>query len=192
MLRRRFGFLSMYRRILLAYDGWVLGKCSLHEGARLAQPSGARVCLLAVMHLTTGIVAAEGAHPGVNSEQMRTCQNILLEGAARLRRMGLEPESATEHRPSWPENLRSGSRILRRSDRCWASPPRYSDTLLVGFSCRLPAVSNAASWWGVQCRTHCRMIEPRTSDSTRHLPGEAEAVDGAMKSDCRQRHFGSR
>lgn len=83
----------MYRRVLLAYDGSVEGRRALREGARLAQLCGARVCLLAVVQISTGIVVAEGVHPGIVGDQSEVYRNILAEGEQHLRQMGFEPET---------------------------------------------------------------------------------------------------
>ena len=46
---------KMYLHILLAYDGTLEGRLALREGARLAQVSGARVTLMAVVDPGYGI-----------------------------------------------------------------------------------------------------------------------------------------
>jgi len=83
----------MYRRILLAYDGSVEGRLALREGALLARLCEARVCLLAVVQISTGIVFAEGVYPGVVGEQGEVYRNILAEGERRLREIGFEPDT---------------------------------------------------------------------------------------------------
>jgi nucleotide-binding universal stress UspA family protein len=82
----------MYRRILLAYDGSVEGRMALREGARLARLCEARVCLLAVVQISTGIVFAEGVYPGIVGEQGEVYKNILAEGERRLRERGFQPD----------------------------------------------------------------------------------------------------
>lgn len=85
----------MYRKMLLAYDGSVDGRLALGEGARLAQLCGAHVCLLAVVQISTGMVFAEGMHPGIVGDQSEVYRNILAEGERRLRDMGSDPKSAS-------------------------------------------------------------------------------------------------
>ena len=87
----------MYRTVLLAYDGSREGRLALREGALLAQTCNARVVLMAVVEPSVSYGTA--IDPGVSylpPERTEDFQNILDEGAARLNRMGLTPETRLE------------------------------------------------------------------------------------------------
>ena len=68
--------------------------------ARLCE---AQVCLLAVVHISTGIVFAEGVYPGVVGEQSEVYKNILAEGERRLREIGFEPDTRLNMGDPGPE-----------------------------------------------------------------------------------------
>lgn len=78
----------MYSKVLLAYDGSVEGRLALREGARIAQICGAEVLLLAVVDTSLGLMLAEGAAPGLTDQECGAYQEVLDEGARRLRAMG--------------------------------------------------------------------------------------------------------
>jgi nucleotide-binding universal stress UspA family protein len=86
---------AMYRTILLAYDGSVEGRMALREGARLAQVSGARVVLMAVVE-PMPVVAGDGTAIFFPPDRTEDFQKVLDEGVARLVRMGLVPEARLE------------------------------------------------------------------------------------------------
>ncbi len=87
----------MYRHILLAYDGSREGRLALREGARLAQISGARVTLLAVVDPTIGMgMSVDPAGLYIPPDQTETFKKILGEGAERLTRMGLQHDVRLE------------------------------------------------------------------------------------------------
>ncbi|WP_273186709.1 universal stress protein [Hyphomonas adhaerens] len=82
----------MYAKILLCFDGSREGWLALHEGARLAQTTGARVVLLAVVETGAGNALAQGADAGALAHQQADFKEILDEGHQRLSAMGLAPE----------------------------------------------------------------------------------------------------
>lgn len=86
----------MYSTILLAYDGSTEGRRALREGARLAQIFKAHVVLLAVVDVTMGITMAGLGGAGGAVYRTEDYQAILDEGAERLRRMGLAPQTFLE------------------------------------------------------------------------------------------------
>lgn len=82
----------MYANILLCYDGSREGRLALREGARLAQITGAKVILLAVVETAAGNALAQGADVGALAQQQADFRAILDEGNQRLSAMGLAPE----------------------------------------------------------------------------------------------------
>ncbi|MBV1904170.1 MAG: universal stress protein [Marinosulfonomonas sp.] len=86
----------MYNSVLLAYDGSEEGRLALREGARLAQITGAEVCLLAVVDLSTGIAMGGTAGPGAAEHQINDYQAVLEAGVTRLTKMGFSPTSRLE------------------------------------------------------------------------------------------------
>lgn len=88
----------MYQHILLAYDGTLEGRMALREGARLAQISGAKVTLMAVVDPGFGIgLAVDPIGAYFPPDQTASFQKTLDEGAERLTRMGLSHEARLEH-----------------------------------------------------------------------------------------------
>lgn len=87
----------MYSTILLCYDGSREGRLALREGARLAQITGASVCLLAVVETVSGGGFAQGADAVARDRQEHDFEAILNEGHQRLSAMGLSPEVRLEH-----------------------------------------------------------------------------------------------
>ena len=81
----------MYRRIVLAYDGTAEGRTALREGAVLAKAVQAEVFLLSVVAETPGIRLAEGVYAGAIAYEQDTFRDVLEQGVARLRELGLEP-----------------------------------------------------------------------------------------------------
>jgi nucleotide-binding universal stress UspA family protein len=81
----------LYKKVLLAYDGSIEGRRALREGARIAKFCNAEVFLLAVVELSAGTGTVEGGLAFPVSEQIELYQNILGEGAERLRAMGFSP-----------------------------------------------------------------------------------------------------
>lgn len=88
----------MYRKILLAYDGTREGRAVLKEGAELAQSCGADVHLLAVVNPPSGFVFADAVEQSglVDSETQRF-EQVLAEGAEKLRARGLKAEATLRH-----------------------------------------------------------------------------------------------
>ena len=87
----------MYEHILLAYDGTLEGRLALREGARLAQISGAKVTLMAVVDPGYGVgLAVDPIGAYFPPDQTESFQKILDEGIARLTRMGLSHEARLE------------------------------------------------------------------------------------------------
>ena len=86
----------MYKTILLAYDGSQEGQLVLREGATLAQICCAKVVLLAVVDLNTGIAMAGTVGPGAAQRQTEDYQSVLDEGLEQLTQMGLVPVGRLE------------------------------------------------------------------------------------------------
>ena len=86
----------MYKTILLAYDGSQEGRLALREGANLAQKCSAKVVLLAVVNMSTGIAMAETVGPGAAQRQTEDYQSILDQGIEHLTQMGLVPVGRLE------------------------------------------------------------------------------------------------
>jgi len=88
----------MYRKILLAYDGTREGRAVLREGAELAQSCGADVHLLAVVNPPSGFVFADAVeHSGLVDSETQRFEQILAEGAEKLRARGLKAEATLRH-----------------------------------------------------------------------------------------------
>jgi len=84
----------MYEKVLLAYDGSIVGRRALREGAKLAQLCRADVFLLAVVELSS-IMAPEGLTIPID-EQTANYEAILAEGVERLKALGFSPTSRLE------------------------------------------------------------------------------------------------
>lgn len=85
----------MYRKVLLAYDGTVEGRRALREGARLAQICGAEVCLLAVVDISASVGMDVPAVTLIDADR-KHYEEILAEGARRLRELGFSPVTRIE------------------------------------------------------------------------------------------------
>ena len=83
--------MTIYRNILMAYDGTEGGRSALKEGAALAQLTGAHVHLLAVLRLPASLGFMQEGYPqNWIDDQIAEVQANLDEGVARLRERGLE------------------------------------------------------------------------------------------------------
>jgi nucleotide-binding universal stress UspA family protein len=82
---------TMYKRILLAYDGSVEGRTALREGALLARQCDAEVFLLSVLADAVTLLFAEAALAGTSVRMEDDFMDILNEGVARLRKLGFDP-----------------------------------------------------------------------------------------------------
>jgi nucleotide-binding universal stress UspA family protein len=81
---------SMYRKILLAFDGSQAGHEALRQGADLAILCGAEVVLVAVVSPDAGIVLAESVAPsGIYGAQYEDTERALRDGAQELRDAGV-------------------------------------------------------------------------------------------------------
>ncbi len=83
--------LSMYERILLAYDGSLEGRRALREGAVLALTCKAKVYLLSVISESAGMRLAEGTLAGAVAHTQEMYRSVLDEGVERLLALGLKP-----------------------------------------------------------------------------------------------------
>ena len=84
----------MYRNILLAYDGTPKGSAVLRQGAELAALCKARVCLLAVVTIPSGVAIAESiVPPDLEPETRAEVQASLDEGTRQLQARGLEVDT---------------------------------------------------------------------------------------------------
>ena len=81
----------MHKRILLAYDGSLEGRTALREGALMARQCGAEVFLLSVLVDSATLLLPEVALAGALVHTEDDFMDILNEGAARLRKLGLDP-----------------------------------------------------------------------------------------------------
>jgi nucleotide-binding universal stress UspA family protein len=89
---------SMYKRILLAYDGSDEGHKALFECGELAVLLNAKVDLLAVIPSYAGIMVAEGMIIEDNYDQERQrYQAVLEEGLSSLRSRGYSVEGQVAH-----------------------------------------------------------------------------------------------
>jgi nucleotide-binding universal stress UspA family protein len=87
---------TLYKTVLLAYDGSVEGRRALREGARIAQLCSAEVFLLAVVEVSAGAGTLEGGLAIPVTEQVQYFKKVLNEGAERLRAMGFMPIARLE------------------------------------------------------------------------------------------------
>lgn len=94
---RRSGGRSLYKKIVLAYDGSREGRAALREGALLAHRLNAEVFLLAVVMATPGMRMAEAAQPGCLAYQEDTYRSILDEAVTKLRDKGVKLEAKLVH-----------------------------------------------------------------------------------------------
>ena len=90
---------TMFKRILLAYDGSPEYRKALRDGAELAEFCGAEVHLLAIITSSTALPIAGGVNPSdlVNEEQ-REIQRFLADGVERLRKRGIKAEGRLGYR----------------------------------------------------------------------------------------------
>ncbi|MBC7139648.1 MAG: universal stress protein [Defluviimonas sp.] len=109
----------MYAKILLCYDGSREGRLALREGARLAQITGAKVILMAVVETVAGNALAQGADAGAIVQQQADFRAVLEEGHQRLTAMGLAPELRME----------SGDPVARIT---WVAKQTGADLVVVG------------------------------------------------------------
>ena len=123
--------MSLYRRILMAYDGTEGGRRALEQGAEVARMHGAEVHLLAVLRLPASLGFMQEGYPqNWIDEQMKQVQSSLDEGVARLREAGLE---VTGHRREG-EPVIEISHMAREMD---------VDLVVVGHTPR----GRLARWW---------------------------------------------
>src|SRR5258708_17402555 len=81
---------TLYKKVLLAYDGAVEGRLALREGGKLAQYRGAEVFLLAVVEPSFGATLEGGVMVPID-DQIATYKAILEEGVKRLQAIGFSP-----------------------------------------------------------------------------------------------------
>lgn len=74
----------MYSTILLCYDGSAEGRMALDEGARLAQATGAGICLLAVVETSSGSLFGQVADAHALELQRDDIRDILEQGRKTL------------------------------------------------------------------------------------------------------------
>lgn len=84
----------MYQKIILAFDGSHEARTALREGALLALGEGAAVWLLCVVSDNVALSLAEGAYPGSAERLVSAGHDMVREGLAKLRELGL---SASGH-----------------------------------------------------------------------------------------------
>ncbi|MDN3519201.1 universal stress protein [Aquisalimonas lutea] len=83
--------MTLYRRILMAYDGTEHGRLALEQGAEVARTNDAEVHLLAVLRLPASLGFMQEGYPQQwIDEQMEAVRKTLDEGVSRLRDAGLE------------------------------------------------------------------------------------------------------
>ena len=101
---------TMYRRILLAYDGSAEGRTALREGALLARQCGADVFLLSVLADAGTLLFAEATLAGASVRLEDDFMDILNEGVARLQEIGFRSGGQTGERRARRRNrqLREG------------------------------------------------------------------------------------
>lgn len=149
----------MYRVVLLAFDGSLEGRIALREGARLAQICRAKVFLLSVVTLPSGIDMAEGAFSGILDHQQSEYEAILREGVERLEAMGF----ATEARLAFGDAVVQIGAVAREIG---------ADLVVIGHRRR----AGLARWWFGSVGTriadeiHCSVLIGR------HDIGDAEFV----------------
>jgi membrane fusion protein (multidrug efflux system) len=81
---------TVYQRILLAYDGSIEGRTALREGALLARRYGAQVFVLSVIREAAGTKLGEGVGGGGIAQQRGEYERVLQEGMARLTALGFQ------------------------------------------------------------------------------------------------------
>src|SRR5512146_337495 len=82
--------ITVYQRILLAYDGSIEGRTALREGALLARRYGAHVFVLSVIPEAAGTKLGEGVGGGGIAQQRVEYERVLQEGMARLAVLGFQ------------------------------------------------------------------------------------------------------
>src|SRR5258705_1574690 len=68
---------SLYKKVLLAYDGSIEGRRALREGARIAQLCSAEVFLLAVVEVSAGTGTLDGGFVLPITEQIKITKRSL-------------------------------------------------------------------------------------------------------------------
>ncbi len=83
---------TMYKRILLAYDGSPSGQKALLDCRELAQWSQAELALVAVLTITIGLVSIEGGvyDSAMMEREKQGMQNVLEDGLQRLQASGYQ------------------------------------------------------------------------------------------------------
>jgi membrane fusion protein (multidrug efflux system) len=82
--------MTVYQRILLAYDGSIEGRTALREGALLARRYGAQVFVLSVIREAAGTKLGEGVGGGGVAQQRVEYERVLQEGMSRLAALGFQ------------------------------------------------------------------------------------------------------
>ena len=82
--------ITVYQRILLAYDGSIEGRTALREGALMARRYGAQVFVLSVIREAAGTKLGEGVGGGGIAQQREEYERVLQEGMARLAALGFQ------------------------------------------------------------------------------------------------------
>src|SRR6185437_12175161 len=82
--------ITVYQRILLAYDGSIEGRTALREGALMARRYGAQVFVLSVIREAAGTKLGEGVGGGGIAQQRVDYERVLQEGMARLESLGFQ------------------------------------------------------------------------------------------------------
>jgi nucleotide-binding universal stress UspA family protein len=82
---------TLYKRVVLAFDGSVEGRSALREGALIAVAHGSEVHLLSVIPDAAGLNMAEGLHSGAVAQVQECYRAVLAEGVARMKQSGLDP-----------------------------------------------------------------------------------------------------
>lgn len=80
----------MYGRIVLAFDGSHEARTALREGALLARRYDSTVWLLCVLSENTAVTMAEGIQPGAAEQHVEASNEMVREGLAKLRSLGLK------------------------------------------------------------------------------------------------------
>lgn len=163
---------SVFRRILLAYDGSLEGAVALREGALLAKRCGAGVFILSVVPETAGVRMAEGVHGGVVAQQMTTYEELLQRGVTRLKQLGFEP---------------TGKLVIGEPAReigKFAKEVR-ADLVVVGHRRK----SMLDRWWSggsgsyISDFLHCSVLIARNVISDEAFEAELRAADAAIEKD---------
>lgn len=79
----------MYEKIVLAFDGSHEARTALREGALLARRYDSTVWLLCVLPENKALTMAEGAQPGAAEQLLAASQELVDDGLAKLRGLGL-------------------------------------------------------------------------------------------------------